>query len=343
MFSLALALAAALAPSPLTSEQSQRIRCVAVLAIVAGEQQRHTAAALELPPLERRGARFAQIVGDAMMKETGRSQGQVRDLILAEVASVQKGAGSTAKLPVEEARHCVRRHEHRGAAAASAQHGAMRGPAQARRRRCEAPRGDEQGRDRPHHHRVFARQPRPGRTWRGREDGGGERQGVDAGPRSDRRKAGDRARYGSVCGACPAMRPFHLAFPVRDLAEARAFYGGLLGCPEGRSSRRVDRLRFPRPPDRRPPGAGRDRPRRRHQRGRRPRRAGPPLRRGAGSRRLGRARRRADRRRDSFVIEPHIRFKGEAGEQATMFFLDPSGNALEFKAFADDAMVFAKD
>ena len=107
MFSLALALAAALAPSPLTSEQSQRIRCVAVLAIVAGEQQRHTAAALELPPLERRGARFAQIVGDAMMKETGRSQAQVRDLILAEVASVQKGAGSTAKLPVEEARHCV--------------------------------------------------------------------------------------------------------------------------------------------------------------------------------------------------------------------------------------------
>ena len=44
----------------------------------------------------------------------------------------------------------------------------------------------------------------------------------------------------------------------------------------------------------------------------------------------------------SLVIEPHTRFKGEAGEQSTMFFLDPSGNALEFKAFADDAMVFAK-
>ena len=43
-----------------------------------------------------------------------------------------------------------------------------------------------------------------------------------------------------------------------------------------------------------------------------------------------------------FVIEPNIRFKGQPGEQATMFFLDPSGNALEFKAFADDAMVFAK-
>jgi hypothetical protein len=42
------------------------------------------------------------------------------------------------------------------------------------------------------------------------------------------------------------------------------------------------------------------------------------------------------------VIEPHTRFKGEPGEQSTMFFLDPSGNALEFKAFADDAMVFAK-
>ena len=42
-----------------------------------------------------------------------------------------------------------------------------------------------------------------------------------------------------------------------------------------------------------------------------------------------------------FGIEPHIRFKGQPGEQATMFFLDPSGNALEFKAFADDAMLFA--
>jgi extradiol dioxygenase family protein len=43
-----------------------------------------------------------------------------------------------------------------------------------------------------------------------------------------------------------------------------------------------------------------------------------------------------------FVIAPHTRFKGQAGEQSTMFFLDPSGNALEFKAFADDIMVFAR-
>jgi extradiol dioxygenase family protein len=42
-----------------------------------------------------------------------------------------------------------------------------------------------------------------------------------------------------------------------------------------------------------------------------------------------------------FVIEPHIRFAGEVGEQATMFFLDPAGNALEFKAFADPSMLFA--
>jgi extradiol dioxygenase family protein len=44
-----------------------------------------------------------------------------------------------------------------------------------------------------------------------------------------------------------------------------------------------------------------------------------------------------------FGIAPHIRFPGQAGEQATMFFRDPAGNALEFKAFADDAMLFAKD
>jgi len=43
-----------------------------------------------------------------------------------------------------------------------------------------------------------------------------------------------------------------------------------------------------------------------------------------------------------FVIEPHVRFKGEVGEQATMFFLDPCGNALEFKAFADPSRLFAK-
>jgi extradiol dioxygenase family protein len=42
-----------------------------------------------------------------------------------------------------------------------------------------------------------------------------------------------------------------------------------------------------------------------------------------------------------FVVEPHVRFEGEVGEQYTMFFLDPSGNALEFKSFADDSQVFA--
>ena len=46
--------------------------------------------------------------------------------------------------------------------------------------------------------------------------------------------------------------------------------------------------------------------------------------------------------RTRFVVEPYVRFKGQAGEQATMFFLDPCGNALEFKAFADDAQLFAK-
>jgi extradiol dioxygenase family protein len=60
---------------------------------------------------------------------------------------------------------------------------------------------------------------------------------------------------------------------------------------------------------------------------------------------LGKWREIADKLRNSnvqFLIEPHIRFIGEAGEQATLFVLDPSGNALEFKAFANDAMVFAK-
>lgn len=106
MFSLALALAAA-APPALSIEQQQRIRCVAVLAIVAGEQQRRTAAALDLPPLERQGARFAQVVGDALVQESGRTQEQVRDLILAQVKAAQQAAGPAAKLPIDEARGCV--------------------------------------------------------------------------------------------------------------------------------------------------------------------------------------------------------------------------------------------
>ncbi len=74
---------------------------------MAGEQQRRTAAALGLPPLARDGARFAQVAGDAVTKETGRSREAVRDLILAEVAKIQKAAGPDAALPVEEARTCV--------------------------------------------------------------------------------------------------------------------------------------------------------------------------------------------------------------------------------------------
>lgn len=134
-----------------------------------------------------------------------------------------------------------------------------------------------------------------------------------------------------------ALTPFHLAIRVRDLAGARAFYGGLLGCPEGRSadawvdfdffghqlvchvvasacgsprdtaSNPVDGHEVPVPhfgivlemPD---------------------------------WEILARRLRAAGVR---FVIEPHLRFRGQPGEQATMFLLDPSGNALEFKAFRD--------
>ena len=139
---------------------------------------------------------------------------------------------------------------------------------------------------------------------------------------------------------------FHLAFPVRDLAEARAFYGGLLGCPEGRSSddwvdfdfhgHQIVAHLAPEEvgPSQQGLGAtnavdGHDVP---------VRHFGAilsPADWDALARRLKAAGTR-------FVIEPHTRFKGEAGEQSTMFFLDPSGNALEFKAFADRAQLFAK-
>ena len=144
--------------------------------------------------------------------------------------------------------------------------------------------------------------------------------------------------------AVPAVGAlFHLAFPVRDLAEARAFYGGLLGCPEGRSSPEWVDFDFhghqivanlapqecPRPDAATNPVDGHDVPVRHFG-------AILPM---AEWERLAIDLRAAGTR---FIIEPHVRFQGQVGEQATMFFLDPSGNALEFKAFGDLRQVFAK-
>jgi len=134
---------------------------------------------------------------------------------------------------------------------------------------------------------------------------------------------------------------FHLAFPVRDLGEARAFYGGLLGCPEGRSSDEWVDFDFhghqivahlaPQEAGQKAtnPVDGED----------------VPVRHFGVILTLPQWEALAERLKAAgvaFVIEPQVRFKGQPGEQATMFFLDPSGNALEFKAFADDSMVFAR-
>ena len=138
------------------------------------------------------------------------------------------------------------------------------------------------------------------------------------------------------------LRPFHLAFPVDDLDAARAFYGGLLGCPEGRSAGHwidfdlfghqiVAHLA---------PDAVRDRA------------TNPvdgdevPVPHFGVVLGIEDWRSLAERLVDAgteFVIGPTVRFAGTAGEQATMFLLDPAGNALEFKAMADPAKLFAKD
>src|SRR5690606_21145831 len=134
---------------------------------------------------------------------------------------------------------------------------------------------------------------------------------------------------------------FHLAFPVNDLAEARAFYGDLLGCPEGRSSADWVDFNFyghqivahlsPEETGHRNSSAvdGKQVPVRHFG-------AILPLDQWEA---LAAKLKAANTK---FVIEPYIRFKGEVGEQATMFFLDPSGNALEFKSFANMDYVFAK-
>jgi extradiol dioxygenase family protein len=139
-----------------------------------------------------------------------------------------------------------------------------------------------------------------------------------------------------------SLEPFHLAIPVNDLSAARRFYGELLGCPEGRSSAEwVDFDFFGHQlvahldhsgEARRPlynPVDGKDVPvphfgivltwQRWHDLAARLKSGGV-----------------------HFGIEPGIRFAGQVGEQATMFFQDPSGNALEFKAFRDISRLFAK-
>jgi extradiol dioxygenase family protein len=139
-----------------------------------------------------------------------------------------------------------------------------------------------------------------------------------------------------------SLQPFHLASPVADLAEARRFYGGMLGCPEGRSSpewvdfdffghqlvAHLDHSGTARRPIHNAVD-GKDVPvphfgvvlqwDRWHELAQRLRAAGV-----------------------TFGIEPGIRFQGRVGEQATMFFQDPSGNALEFKSFRDLAQLFAR-
>lgn len=138
------------------------------------------------------------------------------------------------------------------------------------------------------------------------------------------------------------LRPFHLAFPVHDLDAARKFYGGILGCSEGRSSDQwIDfNLYGHQIVTHLDPGAQSVaiiNPVDGH---------GVPVPHFGVILTMPEWEALAQRLREAkiaFVIEPYVRFKGEAGEQATLFFMDPSGNALEFKAFADDTMLFARD
>jgi hypothetical protein len=134
---------------------------------------------------------------------------------------------------------------------------------------------------------------------------------------------------------------FHLAFPVTSLEKARAFYGGVLGCREGRSA--PDWVDFDfyghqivahLAPD---------------EAGHRITNAvdgdNVPVRHFGAILPMREWERLAEKLKSagtSFIIEPHVRFEGEVGEQATMFLLDPCGNALEFKAFKDIGRLFAK-
>ncbi|HCX22986.1 MAG: glyoxalase [Flammeovirgaceae bacterium] len=138
------------------------------------------------------------------------------------------------------------------------------------------------------------------------------------------------------------LTPFHLAVPVYDLQETRSFYRDVLGCEEGRSSDHwVDFNLFGhqfvihlKPKEEKEaahhnPVDGHD----------------VPVPHFGVVLDMDAWKKLADDLKAKgvdFVIEPYVRFKGQVGEQATMFFKDPSGNALEFKAFADMSQIFAK-
>ncbi|PWQ92498.1 glyoxalase [Leucothrix pacifica] len=140
------------------------------------------------------------------------------------------------------------------------------------------------------------------------------------------------------------LRPFHLAIPVRNIEESREFYGGLLGFSEGRSSdewidwnfyghQLVTHLN---------PNLGADGKVANHYNGVDGK--GVPVPHFGVVLTLEDWQSLANKvtGKVEFVIEPYTRFKGETGEQSTLFFLDPSGNALEFKAFADLSQLFEK-
>lgn len=139
-----------------------------------------------------------------------------------------------------------------------------------------------------------------------------------------------------------SLTPFHIAFPVDDLAAARVFYGETLGCSEGRSSDEwIDFNLFGHQIVAHLKAGMETRPKHHnavdgH---------AVPVPHFGVVLTITEWERLAERVRSAgvdFVIEPYVRFKGEVGEQATMFFYDPAGNALEFKAFADMGQIFAK-
>ena len=141
-----------------------------------------------------------------------------------------------------------------------------------------------------------------------------------------------------------SIPPFHLAFPVRDVEEARRFYVEVLGCNEGRSDELwVDLDMFGhqivahyKPAKESASNDAHHNPVDGHD---------VPVPHFGVVLAWETWQQLADRLKAAgtkFVIEPYVRFEGEVGEQATMFFLDPSGNALEFKAFKDPSQLFAK-
>ena len=350
------------APLPLTDVHKRDLSCVAALAIVASEQQRGVESSFVYPLIQERGKTYAGVIGERVMQETGMSQEDVGKAMVAAVADQQakvKDVAEPQQVVEAEMAKCLplldetvppkpKPNLNQCAAMVELAYREVYGreglSKTAKDLKTLATVLDSRARDAlkadgysGNESDVILTTLREKMLAEAREK---EAQGISSDLDFDH--CFKLAAPKEKTPVTTELRPFHLAFPVHDLDKARSFYGGVLECEEGRSASHwidfnlyghqiVTHL------DNKAPAAAMTNP---------VDGENVPVPHFGVVLTMDQWEALANKLKlhdIEFVIEPTIRFKGETGEQATMFFQDPSGNALEFKAFADDSQLFATD